>query len=328
MTEHTLQSQDIKVVGENKEFNPYKHVVCRICNEFHSVIHSHIRNIHNITIKEYKEKFPQAEIESQEVKDKRVKSITKSWEGNDKRRELHSKILKENNPMHNKESYDKVCNSRKGQPSPIKGCSFDGTPCKNPTCNGRIHPDRIGENNPNSIKIRNEPEYLVKMQERAEHMRKSIKWTSKTELVVRQAFEDVGMEPIHNHGVKGLLYPTAEHPDLNKHQFDIILPKIKTVVEVNGCYYHGCCVCNKESTLDYIHNKIHRYQYDIVDNIRKDEETEQQVSETDWKLIVIWEHEVKWVQKFVKSIIETSKEIEKVNNKTNNKVTIESIPLT
>lgn len=160
------QEKKNKLIGE---FDPYKHVMCMICQEYHSTIHSHIRNLHNMTIDEYRLKFPEAQIESKELKEKRSNSIWKSWDENEERRDQFSKFFKENNPMYNQESYKKQCKTRKEQGNlrqQLGKCNFDGVPCKNPYCAGKIHIDMSGENNSIAIKLKNDPEYSKVLSER------------------------------------------------------------------------------------------------------------------------------------------------------------------
>lgn len=71
---------------------------------------------------------------------------------------------------------------------------------------------------------------------------------------------------------------------------DIVLPKYKTIIFVNGCFWHkheGCryFVVPKSNT-EYWINKINRNVERDIDNIQK-------LTEMGWKVIVIWECELK-----------------------------------
>lgn len=66
-------------VERKKEFETYpdKYVQCQICfKHFERISTFHMTSIHNISIKEYKEKFPEAKILSKNVRDKLSKSST------------------------------------------------------------------------------------------------------------------------------------------------------------------------------------------------------------------------------------------------------------
>lgn len=70
---------------------------------------------------------------------------------------------------------------------------------------------------------------------------------------------------------------------------DIVLPKHKTVIFVNGCFWHkhdcGRFVWPK-SNEEYWHAKIDR-------NIQRDADNYKLLAEAGWKVLVIWECELK-----------------------------------
>lgn len=71
---------------------------------------------------------------------------------------------------------------------------------------------------------------------------------------------------------------------------DIVLPKYKTVVLVNGCFWHvheGCKYFKwPESNVKFWKNKL-------TQNRRRDVVKIQALKELDWKVIVVWECELK-----------------------------------
>ena len=71
---------------------------------------------------------------------------------------------------------------------------------------------------------------------------------------------------------------------------DIVLPKYKTVVLVNGCFWHvheGCKYFKwPESNVEFWKNKL-------TENRRRDVVKIQALKELDWKVIVVWECELK-----------------------------------
>ncbi|WP_333636754.1 very short patch repair endonuclease [Ruminococcus sp.] len=71
---------------------------------------------------------------------------------------------------------------------------------------------------------------------------------------------------------------------------DIVLPKYKTIIFVNGCFWHGhknCCyfVMPKSNT-EYWAKKISR-------NIERDHYNNDLLTEKGWNVITIWECELK-----------------------------------
>lgn len=71
---------------------------------------------------------------------------------------------------------------------------------------------------------------------------------------------------------------------------DIVLPKHKTVVFVNGCFWHvheGCKYFKwPESKMDFWKNKL-------TENKRRDVVKIQALKELGWKVIIVWECELK-----------------------------------
>lgn len=71
---------------------------------------------------------------------------------------------------------------------------------------------------------------------------------------------------------------------------DIVLPKYKTVIFVNGCFWHGHEGCKyfvwPKSNEQFWRNKIEG-------NISRDQRNIMHLNESGWKVIVIWECELK-----------------------------------
>jgi len=70
---------------------------------------------------------------------------------------------------------------------------------------------------------------------------------------------------------------------------DIVLPKYRTVIFVNGCFWHmhGCSRSRlPKSNQEYWRPKIER-------NIERDADTKKKLEAEGWKVIVIWECELK-----------------------------------
>lgn len=70
---------------------------------------------------------------------------------------------------------------------------------------------------------------------------------------------------------------------------DIVLPKYKTVIFVNGCFWHHHD-CGRfvwpSSNEEYWHKKINR-------NVERDKENTQSLIDAGWRVLVIWECELK-----------------------------------
>ena len=70
---------------------------------------------------------------------------------------------------------------------------------------------------------------------------------------------------------------------------DIVLPKYKTVIFIHGCFWH-MHNCKKfrmpQSNTDYWEQKILR-------NVERDKKVKQELESSGWKVIIIWECELK-----------------------------------
>ena len=71
---------------------------------------------------------------------------------------------------------------------------------------------------------------------------------------------------------------------------DIVLPKYRTVVFVHGCYWHrheGCRLAyNPKSRVEFWEKKF-------ADNVARDERNEIRLKEAGWKVVVVWECEIR-----------------------------------
>lgn len=71
---------------------------------------------------------------------------------------------------------------------------------------------------------------------------------------------------------------------------DIVLPKYKTIIFVNGCFWHGHTGCRyfvwPQSNTEYWQKKIFR-------NIQRDADNHKELSERGWNVIDVWECELK-----------------------------------
>ncbi|MFW6383403.1 MAG: very short patch repair endonuclease [Nanoarchaeota archaeon] len=69
---------------------------------------------------------------------------------------------------------------------------------------------------------------------------------------------------------------------------DMVFPKSKLAVFIDGCFWHKCPKCFKEpvSNKDYWIKKI---QY----NVDKDKRINQEIENMGWRVLRFWEHEIK-----------------------------------
>jgi DNA mismatch endonuclease (patch repair protein) len=69
---------------------------------------------------------------------------------------------------------------------------------------------------------------------------------------------------------------------------DFVFPRFKTVVFVDGCYWHGCrkCRLGSKTNNEYWGPKI-------LGNAKRDRRNTRELRAAGWKVIRIWEHDLK-----------------------------------
>ena len=73
---------------------------------------------------------------------------------------------------------------------------------------------------------------------------------------------------------------------------DIVLPKYKTIIFIHGCFWHGHKGCRKSAlpstNTDFWHAKIGK-------NIERDQSHILELEKAGWKVIVVWQCELKTI---------------------------------
>lgn len=85
---------------------------------------------------------------------------------------------------------------------------------------------------------------------------------------------------------------------------DIVLPKYKTAIFINGCFWHGHKDC-KYFTLPETNSEFWKSKIDS--NIKRDKESHEELSKLGWKVIDIWQcnlkkDKVQTLENLIKSI--------------------------
>ena len=73
---------------------------------------------------------------------------------------------------------------------------------------------------------------------------------------------------------------------------DLVFTRKKIAIFVNGCYWHKCPKCNlpiPKSNSDFWENKFHK-------NVLRDEMKKKLLEDANWKVIIIWECDIKNAQ--------------------------------
>ncbi len=85
---------------------------------------------------------------------------------------------------------------------------------------------------------------------------------------------------------------------------DIVLPKHRTVIFVNGCFWHqhkGCRKANRPtSNTEFWNTKLDK-------NIKRDKETVKSLKKSGWKVLIVWQCELKGIEKLTKRLLRNLK---------------------
>jgi DNA mismatch endonuclease (patch repair protein) len=84
---------------------------------------------------------------------------------------------------------------------------------------------------------------------------------------------------------------------------DIIFPKYKIAIFIDGCFWHKCMKCFKEpqTNKQFWKNKIDS-------NVNRDKKINKELTDDGWTVIRFWEHEIKKnIDKCVNNIIQELK---------------------
>ena len=83
---------------------------------------------------------------------------------------------------------------------------------------------------------------------------------------------------------------------------DIVLPKYKTLIFVHGCFWHHHKNCRKsalpQTNCEFWNNKIQG-------NVRRDKLNQKKLRKADWKIIIIWQCQIKNRELFEKVMQQT-----------------------
>jgi len=118
---------------------------------------------------------------------------------------------------------------------------------------------------------------ILSAEQRSHNMAKISSKNTKPELVTRSLLFRMGYRfRLHRRDLPGTP--------------DIVLPRYRTVIFVNGCYWHRhpCCsyAYNPKSRVDFWRRKFEQ-------NVARDKHNYQELNTVSWRVIVIWECETR-----------------------------------
>ena len=78
------------------------------------------------------------------------------------------------------------------------------------------------------------------------------------------------------------------NPEAIEGKPDFAFPEQKVTIFVDGCFWHGCPICNRPlpvSNREYWESKISR-------NVKRDQENSAKLEAEGWQVVRIWEHQM------------------------------------
>ena len=85
---------------------------------------------------------------------------------------------------------------------------------------------------------------------------------------------------------------------------DIVLPKYKTVIFINGCFWHGHKNCSKSKLPD---TNYEFWKTKIEANIKRDQENYDALEKQGWRVVIIWQCEINNLENKDKKLKELSR---------------------
>lgn len=70
---------------------------------------------------------------------------------------------------------------------------------------------------------------------------------------------------------------------------DVVFPAVRLAVFVNGCYWHRCPACS----LRPVKANADFWQSKFETNVARDERVQASLAEAGWRVLVVWEHEIR-----------------------------------
>jgi len=117
----------------------------------------------------------------------------------------------------------------------------------------------------------------VSKEQRSENMRRIRSINTTPELQVRKALFSLGYR-FRLHSTKLIGKP------------DIVLPKYKLAIFVHGCFWHRHENC-KEASRPKTNSEF--WEKKLLGNVQRDKNNAEKAKEAGWKVVVVWECELK-----------------------------------
>lgn len=88
---------------------------------------------------------------------------------------------------------------------------------------------------------------------------------------------------------------------------DIALSKYKTVVFIHGCFWHGCTKCDRGTRIPKTNSE--KWVEKIDQNKRRDIRVQRELTDSGWKVLVIWSCELRDLDALKRRLIEALSQV-------------------
>lgn len=216
-------------------------ITCMICDrQFKFIVPNHLK-IHGLTMSEYRKKYPDAELCSEETRKKISKALT-GYKQSPEHHENESKAQKGRkiSPEHRA----KISRTRTGQ----KKCLKHREKISKALTGLKRSPEACENISKALLGRKLSLEHCKKLREAQLAYLASSRFHNQTrwEKELASWLIERGIEFNYNYQIPGLPTYFGGHP------YDFFLPKYNLIIELDGCYWHGCPTCypNNVSTAE------------------------------------------------------------------------------
>lgn len=272
--------------------NTTETVQCPICGKhFRAMTNTHLK-FHDMTIKEFRQAFPNMNIRSPQTKQLISCGLRKSWQNPESGFNSASRSQKiskaASHHRHSLETRLHLSRIRKGKP---KSEEFKRRVAE--TQRGRKHSlewrRHISEGhrrwwaNPENAKRQQERRAVSRRNLQAARLKGETRFVrTSIERKLQDILELLGLDYEYQHNVAEI----NEKLD-HAHIFDFAVPEQRLLIEADGCWWHCCPQCWPDWSR---YEGDSRIEPEIV--VKRDAACNQAVRDSGWTILRFWEHEI------------------------------------
>ena len=242
--------------NEANSFVDYKNIRCLVCDSVYAGIDAHVKS-HGLTSAKYRELFPGAALRSEDWCDR----ISLNHTGHPVSPETRQVIREKTKELWSDDSYrSRLVDAHTGfvMSDEAKKKLSDGQ----------------------KQRLKNDPAWRDRLVAAG---RKHIKWRdTKPELDLASILDSFNVEYEKQYKLKGL---SKKH---RSHEWDFAIPKLKILLEADGCLWHLCPTCNI-----LLGKKREKFYKQLKESVDRSVVRDAEAQNDRWIVLRFWEHELK-----------------------------------